>query len=87
MSFLQKVSGLSLIDSVRSLVIQEKLRVEQMLFHERSLLTWFWYLTVIPRGWIQTKEDMPDPQTDQEHTGDITSLWLAWEHLHIPKKR
>ena len=53
MSFLRRVSGLSLRDRVRSSDIQEELRVEPLLLHvQRSQLRWFniWLGWRRPRG-------------------------------------
>ena len=50
MSFLCRVSGLSLRDRVRSLDIRERLRVEPLLLCiERSQLRWFGHLVRMPK--------------------------------------
>ena len=50
MGFLQRISGLTLLDKVKSADIYESLNIESLLLRlERSQLRWYGYLTRISR--------------------------------------
>ncbi|PWA16842.1 hypothetical protein CCH79_00012754 [Gambusia affinis] len=90
MGFLCRVSGLSLRDRVRSLVIREGLRVEPLLLHvKRSQLRWLGCLLRLPFGRLPGEVFQACP-TGRRPKGrprtrwrDYVS-WLAWERLGIP---
>ncbi|XP_051931184.1 uncharacterized protein LOC127607121 [Hippocampus zosterae] len=90
MSFLRRVSGLSLRDKVRSSVIREGLRVEPLLHHiERSHMRWLAHVIRMPperlpgevlRTCPTGRRPRGQPRTHRR--GYITQL--AWERLVVP---
>ncbi|XP_061618152.1 uncharacterized protein LOC133471975 [Phyllopteryx taeniolatus] len=90
MSFLRRVSGLSLRDRVRSSVIREDLRVEPLLLRiERSQMRWLGHLIRMPPGRLPGEVFRTCP-TGRRPRGRPRSRWrdyilrLAWERLGIP---
>ncbi|KAL4004686.1 hepatocyte cell adhesion molecule [Sarotherodon galilaeus] len=86
MGFLRRVAGLSLRDRVRSLAIQEGLRVETLLLHiERSQLSWFGHLMRMPPERLLSEVFRACP-TERRLQGRTRTRWrdyiswLAWEH-------
>jgi len=80
MSFLRRVAGLSLRDSVRSSDIRRELGVEQLIFRvERSQLRWFGHLIRMPpqaQGFSGHVRLRGDPEADPEPPGGI--IYLIW---------
>ena len=92
MSFLRRVAGLSLRDSVRSSDIRRELGVEPLLLRvERSQLRWFGHLTRMPPGRLPLEVFRARP-TGRRPRGRPRTRWrdyislLAWEHLGIPQE-
>ena len=90
MSFLRRVSGLSLRDRVRSSDIREELGVEPLLLHiERSQLRWFGHLVRMPPGRLPGEVFRARP-TGRRPRGRPRTRWrdyisrLAWERLGVP---
>ncbi|XP_061625696.1 probable ATP-dependent RNA helicase DDX17 isoform X2 [Phyllopteryx taeniolatus] len=88
MSFLRRVSGLSLRDRVRSSVIREDLRVEPLLLHiERTQMRWLGHLIRISPGRLPGEVFRARPSRPR---GRPMTRWrdyilrLAWERLGIP---
>lgn len=92
MSFLQRVSGLTLRDRVRSLGIQEELRVEHlMLCIKRSRLRWFKHLSRMPLACLLGEVFWACPSRKSRKVRPRTCWWdyisrPPWEHLGIPQK-
>ncbi|XP_051936482.1 uncharacterized protein LOC127610385 [Hippocampus zosterae] len=91
MSFLRRVSGLSLRDKVRSSVIREGLRVEPLLLHiERSQMRWLGHLIRMPPERLPGEVFRACP-TGRRPRGRPRTRWrdyvtqLAWERLGIPR--
>ncbi|XP_051789808.1 uncharacterized protein LOC127529636 [Erpetoichthys calabaricus] len=89
MSFLRRVSGLSLKDRVRSSVIREGLRVEPLLLRiERSQMRWLGHLIRMPPGRLPGEVFRARP-TGRRPWGRPRTHWrdyvsrLAWERLGI----
>ena len=89
MSFLRRVSGLSLRDRVRSSVIREGLRVEPLLLRiERSQMRWLGHLVRMPPGRLPGEVFRARP-TGRRPRGRPRTRWrdyvsrLAWERLGI----
>ncbi|KAK3542727.1 hypothetical protein QTP70_000092 [Hemibagrus guttatus] len=90
MSFLRKVAGRSLRDSVRSSVTREELGVEPLLLHiERGQLRWLGHLFQMPPGCLPGEVFRACP-TGKRHRGRPRIRWrdyvsrLAWERLRVP---
>ena len=90
MSFLRRVSGLSLRDRVRNSDIRERLGVEPLLLHvERSQLRWVGHLVRMPPGRFPGEVFRARP-TGRRPRGRPRTRWrdyisqLAWERLGIP---
>ncbi|XP_049595828.1 leucine-rich repeat-containing protein 57 isoform X1 [Syngnathus scovelli] len=91
MSFLRRMSGLSLRDRVRSSVIRERLGVESLLLHvERSQMRWLGHLIRMPPGRLPGEVFRACP-TGRRPRGQPRTRWrdyvsqLAWERLGIPR--
>nr|XP_049577497.1 glycine receptor subunit alpha-3 isoform X2 [Syngnathus scovelli] len=91
MSFLRRMSGLSLRDRVRSSVIRERLGVESLLLHvERSQMRWLGHLIRMPPGRLPGEVFRACP-TGRRPRGRPRTRWrdyvsqLAWERLGIPR--
>nr|XP_049577496.1 glycine receptor subunit alpha-3 isoform X1 [Syngnathus scovelli] len=91
MSFLRRMSGLSLRDRVRSSVIRERLGVESLLLHvERSQMRWLGHLIRMPPGRLPGEVFRACP-AGRRPRGRPRTRWrdyvsqLAWEHLGIPR--
>ena len=89
MSFLRRVSGLSLRDRVRSSDIRERLKVEPLLLRiERSQMRWFGHLVRMPPGRLPGEVFRACP-TGRRPRGRPRTRWrdyvsqLAWERLGI----
>jgi len=87
MSFLRRVSGLSLRDRVRSSDIRRELGVEPLLLRvEGSQLRWFGHLIRIPLEVFQARPTGRRPRgRPRTRWRDYISL-LAWERLGIPQE-
>jgi len=92
MSFLRRVSGLSLRDRVRSSVIREGLRVEPLLLRvERGQLRWLGHLIRMPPGRLPGEVFWARP-TGKRPRGRPRTRWrdyvsrLAWERLGVPQE-
>ncbi|XP_018538853.1 uncharacterized protein LOC108887791 [Lates calcarifer] len=92
MSFLQRVSGLSLRDRVRSLDIQRELGVEPLLLRvERSQLRWFRHLVRMPPRRLPLEIFQAHP-TGKRPWGRPRTSWrdyvslLAWERFRNPQE-
>ena len=90
MSFLRRVSGLSLRDRVRSSVIRERLKVEPLLLRiERSQMRWLGHLIRMPSERLPHMVFRARP-TGKRPRGRPRTRWrdytarLAWERLGIP---
>ncbi len=90
MSFLRRVAGCSLRDSMRSSVTREDLRVEPLLLDiERSQLRWLGHLFRMPLGRLPGEVFRKRP-TGRRPRGRPRTRWryyvsrLAWERLGIP---
>ncbi|XP_061647372.1 uncharacterized protein LOC133486367 [Phyllopteryx taeniolatus] len=90
MSFLRRVSGLSLRGRVRSSVIREDLRVEPLLLHiERTQMRWLGHLIQMPPGRLPGEVFWAGPIGRRPRGRPRTRrrnyiLRLAWERLGIP---
>ncbi|KAK0145331.1 putative uncharacterized transposon-derived protein F52C9.6 [Merluccius polli] len=92
MSFLRRVTGLSLRDRVRSSVIREELGVDPPLLRvERSQMRWLGHLFRMPPGRLPG-EVFRAGSTGRRPRGRPRTRWrdyvsrLAWEHLGIPQE-
>ena len=92
MSFLQRQSGLSLSDRVRSLDIRGELRLELLLLRiERSQLRWFGHLIRMPPGCLLVEVFEASP-TGRRPRGRPRTRWrdyislLTWERLGYPRR-
>ena len=90
MGFFRRVSGLSLRDRVRSLVIREGLRVEPLLLCiERSQMRWLGHLVRISPGRLSGEVFRARP-TGRRSWERPRTRWrdyvsrLAWERLGVP---
>ena len=90
MSFLRRVSGLSLRDRMRSSVIRERLKVEPLLLRiERSQMRWLGHLVRMPPERLPHMVFRARP-TGKRPRGRPRKRWrdyiaqLAWERLGIP---
>ncbi|KAM4551690.1 putative transposon-derived protein F52C9.6 isoform 1-T3 [Odontesthes bonariensis] len=90
MSFLRRVSGLSLRDGVRSSVIREGLGVEPLLLCiERGQMRWLGHLVRMPPGRLPGEVFRARP-TGKRPRGRPRTRWrdyvsrLAWERLGVP---
>ncbi|XP_051775984.1 uncharacterized protein LOC127526050 [Erpetoichthys calabaricus] len=89
MSFLRRVSGLSLKDRVRSSVIREGLRLEPLLLRiERSQMRWLGHLIRMPTGllpgevlWARLTGRRPRGRPWTRWRDYVS--WLAWVRLGI----
>jgi len=80
MSFLRRVSGLSLGERVRSSAIRRELGVSL------SQLRWFGHLIRMPPGRLPLDVFLPrDPGEDPGHSLENEISQLAWELLGIPQ--
>ncbi|XP_061769787.1 uncharacterized protein LOC133560831 [Nerophis ophidion] len=92
MSFLHRVSELSLRDRVKSSVLREELKVRPLLLHiERSQMTLFRHLVRMPPKRLPREVFRARP-TGRRPGGRPRTRWedyvyrLAWEHLRIPRE-
>ncbi|KAK3517849.1 hypothetical protein QTP70_020994 [Hemibagrus guttatus] len=90
MSFLRRVAGHSLRDTVRSSVTREELGVELLLLHiERGQLRWLGHLFQMPPGRLPGEVFQAYP-TGKRPWGRPRTRWrdyvsrLAWERLGVP---
>ncbi len=90
MSFLRRVAGCSLRDSMRSSVTREDLRVEPLLLDiERSQLRWLGHLFRMPLGRLpgEVFQARPTRRRPRERPRTRWRYYvsrLAWERLGIP---
>ena len=89
MGFLRRVSGLSLRDRMRSLVIRKGLGVEPLLLRiERSQMRWLGHLVRIPPGRLPGEVFRARP-TGRRPRGRPRTRWrdfvsrLTWERLGV----
>ncbi|TWW60957.1 hypothetical protein D4764_05G0010470 [Takifugu flavidus] len=90
MSFLRRVTGLSLRDRVKSSAIREELGVEPLLLRvERSQMRWLGHLVSMPPGCLPGEVFRACPWEDPGHVGETMSLnwsgnawgspWMSWK--------
>ena len=92
MSFLRRVTGLSLRDRVRSSVIRRELGVDPLFLRvERSQMRWLGHLIRMPPGSVPGEVFRARP-TGRRPRGRPRTRWrddvyrLAWERLGIPRE-
>ena len=91
MGFLRRISGLTLLDKVKSADIRESLNIESLLLQlERSQLRWYGHVTRMSQEKIAKKLFLLTP-IGRRSRGRPRTRWrnyvdLSWSRLGIPAK-